>query len=120
MRAQKYSWDEMPEETVTDTLSRKMVVGEKEMLCRLKLKPGCVVPLHSHEHEQISHVIKGRLRFFIDDESVEIGPGETLLIPPHVPHSVEVVGDETAIDYDIFSPIREDWLDGSDNYLRDE
>ena len=53
MRAQKYSWDEMPEEAVTDTLSRKMVVGEKEMLCRLKLKPGCVVPLHSHEHEQI-------------------------------------------------------------------
>ncbi len=120
MRAKRYNWNEMPEEAVTDTFSRKMVVGEKEMLCWLKLKPGCLVPMHSHENEQISHVIKGRLRFFIDDESVEIGPGETLLIPPNVPHAVEVVGDETAIDYDIFSPIREDWLDGSDNYLRDE
>ena len=120
MRAKKYNWDEMPEEAVTDSFSRQMVVGEKEMLCRLKLKPGCAVPTHSHEHEQISHVLKGRLRFLIDDEPVEIGPGETLLIPPCVPHSAEVVGDETVIDYDIFSPIRDDWLDRSDSYLRDE
>ncbi len=120
MRAKKYRWDEMPEEVVTDSLSRKMVVGEKEMLCWLRLKPGCLVPMHSHEHEQISHVIQGRLRFVVDEEAVEIGPGETLLIPPNVPHSAEVVGDETVLDYDIFSPVREDWLDGSDSYLREE
>ncbi len=120
MRAKKYHWNEIVEETVTTSFSRKMVVGEKEMLCWIKLKPGCRVPTHSHENEQISHVIKGKLRFVIDDEPVEIGPGETLLIPPNVPHSAEVVGDETVIDYDIFSPIRKDWLDGSDGYLRDK
>ncbi|MEK6712002.1 MAG: cupin domain-containing protein [Nitrospinota bacterium] len=119
MRAKRFSWNEMPAERVTDLFSRKMVVGENEMLCWLELKPGCKVPRHSHIHEQISHCLRGRLRFDVDGEVVEIGPGETLLIPPHVPHSAEVVGEETVIDYDIFSPIRRDWLEGTDNYLRE-
>ncbi|MBT3350308.1 MAG: cupin domain-containing protein [Nitrospinaceae bacterium] len=118
MPAQKFSWDEMPAEQVTDTFSRKMIVGVKEMLCWLELKPGCVVPEHAHENEQISHVLKGHLRFVVDGETIEIGPGESLLIPPNARHSAEVLGDETVLDYDIFSPPRADWLDGTDDYLK--
>jgi quercetin dioxygenase-like cupin family protein len=118
MPAEKFTWDDMPAERVTDTFSRKMVVGKNEMLCWLELKPGCKVPEHSHENEQISHVLKGRLRFVVDGETIEVGPGDILLIPPHAAHSAEVLGEETVLDYDIFSPIRSDWLDGSDDYLR--
>ncbi len=118
MPAKKFHWDEMPAEQVTDTFSRKMVVGQNEMLCWLELKPGCQVPDHKHENEQISHVLKGRLRFVVDGETIEVGPGEILLIPPGTSHSAEVMGEETVIDYDIFSQIRSDWLDGRDDYLR--
>ena len=118
MPAEKFTWDDMPAEQVTDTFSRKMVVGKNEMLRWLELKPGCKVPEHSHENEQISHVLKGRLRFVVDEETIEVGPGEILLIPPLAAHSAEVLGEETVLDYDIFSPIRSDWLDGSDDYLR--
>ena len=118
MPAEKFTWDDMPAEQVTDTFSRKMVVGKNEMLRCLELKPGCKVPEHSHENEQISHVLKGRLRFVVDGETIEVGPGEILLIPPLAAHSAEVLGEETVLDYDIFSPIRSDWLDGSDDYLR--
>ena len=82
MPAEKFTWDDMPAEQVTDTFSRKMVVGKNEMLRWLELKPGCKVPEHSHENEQISHVLKGRLRFVVDGETIEVGPGEILLIPP--------------------------------------
>ena len=54
----------------------------------------------------------------MDGETIEVGPGEILLIPPLAAHSAEVLGEETVLDYDIFSPIRSDWLDGSDDYLR--
>ena len=118
MKAQKFAWSEMPPEQVTDSFRRQMIVGENEMLCRLELAPGCLVPEHSHVSEQISHVLQGRLRFHIEGESIEIGPGESLLVPPNVPHAVEVVGEEPVIDFDIFSPIRRDWLDGTDDYLR--
>ncbi|MDA0999049.1 MAG: cupin domain-containing protein [bacterium] len=120
MRARKFDWSDMPLEQVTGSFSRQMIVGENEMFCRLVLKPGCIVPRHSHIHEQISHVLKGRILFEIDGEKIEVGPGQTLLIPPNVPHGAEVVGDEEAIDYDIFSPIRRDWLDGTDDYLREK
>lgn len=118
MRATKHVWSQMPAERVTDHFSRKMIVGENQMLCWLELKPGCLVPRHSHIHEQISHVLRGRLRFVVDGEEIEIGPGESLLIPPNVPHSAEVVGEETVLDYDLFSPIRRDWVEGTDDYLR--
>jgi len=119
MRADKFRWEDVPGEEVTEHFSRKMIVGQNEMLCRLELKPGCKVPRHSHIHEQISHVLQGRLRFLIDGEAMEVGPGESLLIPPNVPHEVDVVGEETVIDYDIFSPIRLDWIEGTDSYLRE-
>lgn len=118
MPGKKFSWEEMPAEQVSSSLRRRMVVGENEMLCWLELKPGCKVPEHRHIHEQISHVLKGRLRFKLGNQTVEVGPGEILLIPPNQPHSAEVIGDETVIDYDIFSPIRRDWVDGTDTYLR--
>jgi mannose-6-phosphate isomerase-like protein (cupin superfamily) len=49
---------------------------------------------------------------------VEIGPGEVLVIPADLPHRVLVL--ERTLDVDIFCPPRQDWLDGSDSYLRDQ
>jgi quercetin dioxygenase-like cupin family protein len=118
MPAKKYRWYEMPAEQVTDTFSRKVIVGMNEMFCWLELKQGCIVPEHAHENEQISHVLKGRLLFVVDGETIEIGPGESLLIHPNAPHSAEVLSDETVHDYDTFSPPRADWVDGSDDYLK--
>mgnify|MGYP003766272363 CR=1 FL=1 len=44
--------------------------------------------------------------------------GQTLVIPSNVPHGAEALEDTDVID--TFSPIRTDWLDGSDVYLQSE
>jgi quercetin dioxygenase-like cupin family protein len=80
------------------------------------LKEGAVVPRHSHENEQVSQVIEGRLRFNFDGQSIEAGPGGIVQISPHEAH--EVVALENSIALDIFQPVREDWLRGEDAYLR--
>jgi quercetin dioxygenase-like cupin family protein len=80
------------------------------------MKRGCLVPEHSHHHEQISHVLSGTLRFVVEGNEVVVGAGELLLIPPHVPHSAEALEDSLAID--TFSPPREDWINKTDQYLR--
>jgi quercetin dioxygenase-like cupin family protein len=75
--------------------------------------------VHSHHNEQLTYILEGRLRFLFgqeQDEEIIIGAGEVLVIPPHVPHSAEAL--EDTLDVDIFNPPREDWLDGSDSYLR--
>ena len=59
----------------------------------------------------------GLLRFEIGDgEVVTLGAGESLVIPPHVPHSV--LSEEDTDVTDVFAPRREDWIRGEDAYLR--
>jgi quercetin dioxygenase-like cupin family protein len=73
------------------------------------------VPEHSHVSEQISYIVEGALRFTVGSEDVVIRSGQVLIIPPNVPHSAYAL--EDTMDMDLFSPIRQDWLDGTDTYF---
>jgi quercetin dioxygenase-like cupin family protein len=111
-----YKLNEIPEEQVTDLFSRKFFTGEKITFAFLTMKKGCVVPQHHHESEQFSYALTGALRFKVGGEELMLNAGEMLQIPSNVPHEAVATEDFTGID--IFSPIRADWLDGSDDYLR--
>src|SRR3977135_1268586 len=56
-----HRWDEIALEKVTEMLSRKIVTGEREMLAQVYLKRGCLVPMHSHESEQMTSILQGAL-----------------------------------------------------------
>ena len=118
-RAAFFRWDDMPRETLNPLLDRRLVTGERLMLAHVYLKKGCVVPRHSHENEQLTYVLEGALHFWLgEDESEEVvvRAGEVLTIPSNLPH--KAVALEDTLDVDIFSPPREDWLAGTDAYLR--
>jgi quercetin dioxygenase-like cupin family protein len=110
-------WDELALEKVTEMISRKVVTGEREMLAQIYLKKGCVVPMHSHESEQITYVLQGALRFLIDGEQITVREGEVLVIPSWVEHQAEALDD--TFELDVFSPIRQDWIDKTDSYFHD-
>ena len=117
--ATHYRWNEIPLETVTDMLDRRLITGDSMMLAHVYLKKGCVVPKHSHENEQLTYILEGALLFTLgEDQSVEVtvSAGEVLHIPSHLPH--RAVALEDTLDVDIFSPPRQDWLEKSDDYLR--
>ncbi len=119
MKLDKIHWDDVPVEKVTPQMERKLVYGEKIMIARMKFKDGFEVPLHHHESEQISQVLSGTVRFWFGkdkEETMDLHAGETVVIPSNVPHAAIMIGDVEGID--TWSPIREDWLDGSDDYLR--
>jgi quercetin dioxygenase-like cupin family protein len=113
-----YKIHEIPEEWVTPLFARRFFTGEHITFAFLTIKKGCVVPEHSHESEQFSYIITGTLHFVIGGEELVVGAGEMVRIPPFVPHSAVATEDMTGID--IFSPIRRDWVDGSDAYLRQQ
>ena len=119
-RATLYRWADLPKEQLKPDLGRRLISTERLMLAHVYLEKGCVVPLHSHENEQLTHILEGLLRFSLgDDESeiIDVAAGEVLHLPSHLPHKAEAI--ETTLDVDIFCPPRQDWLDGSDAYLRD-
>ena len=114
-----YCWEDMPKEKVSDMLDRRLITGDRIMLTHVYLKKGAIVPQHSHENEQITYILEGGLRFWIgEDESevIDLNAGDVLHIPSHVKHKAEALSD--TIDVDIFSPPRQDWLDKTDDYLR--
>lgn len=113
--AKLHRWDEIALEKVTEMISRKLVTGAREMLAQIYLKKGALVPMHSHESEQMTYVLQGALKFLIGGEEITVREGEVLHIPSWVEHQAEALDD--TFELDLFSPIRQDWLDGSDHYF---
>jgi quercetin dioxygenase-like cupin family protein len=112
-------WDDMPREKLNDLLERRLVTGERIMLAHVYLKKGCLVPRHFHENEQLTYILEGALRFWIgEDEKDErvVRAGEVLVLPSNLPHKALALEDSLSVD--VFCPPRQDWLDGSDAYLR--
>ena len=113
---QHIRWQDVELEKLNPLLDRQLVVGKDLMLARVLLRKGCIVPLHSHANEQVTYILEGALKFWIDDKEIVVHAGEVLCIPSNMPHKAEAV--EDTVDLDIFNPPREDWLNKSDDYLR--
>jgi len=114
------NWDDVELETVNSSMQRRIVTGERMTVAKIYLKDGFLVPLHSHENEQITQVISGRMRFaFGEDRAdvLELGPGDVVVIPSNLPHEALAIGDVEEMD--MWAPRRDDWLDGTDDYLRE-
>jgi quercetin dioxygenase-like cupin family protein len=113
-------WSDIPVEPLNPLIGRQFVVGTGTMLARVLLAKGAHVPLHSHINEQITYILSGALKFFMHEggqpREVIVQAGEVLCIPPSVPH--EAFALEDTVDLDIFNPPRQDWVDGTDAYLR--
>jgi quercetin dioxygenase-like cupin family protein len=111
-------WHTIPLEELNPLLQRQFVVGQEIMLARVLLKKGCVVPEHSHHNEQLTYILDGALKFWIDGREIVVHSGEVLCIPAHMPHKAEAL--EDTVDLDIFNPPRADWINKTDQYLRGE
>jgi quercetin dioxygenase-like cupin family protein len=118
--ATHYRWEDLPREQLSPLIGRRLINGDAMMIAQVYLAKGAIVPKHSHENEQLTYILEGRLRFWLgEDESevVDVGAREVLHIPAQLPHKAEAL--EDTLDVDVFHPPRQDWLDGSDAYLRD-
>src|SRR5215469_7212100 len=109
-------WDQVELEDINPLFQRQLIVGQEVMLARVLLKKGCIVPLHSHVNEQLTYILEGALKFWVDDREIVVRAGQVLTIPPNMPHKAEAL--EDTVDLDIFHPPRADWLAKTDSYLR--
>ncbi len=113
-----FRWTEVAEEQVTHGISRKLITGDAMMLAHVYLKKDALVPQHSHHNEQLTYILEGALLFRIGADRAQeltVRAGEVLHIPSNVPH--EALALEDTLDVDIFSPPRQDWLEGTDSYF---
>ena len=118
-QAEHYRWDSQPVEHLRGGITRRFVTSERVMIGEVRLEKGDIVPTHSHENEQLTHVVKGRLKFVLGaggEQVVIVSAGEVIVIPPNLPHGVEAI--EETLEYDVFNPPRQDWIDPGSGFLR--
>jgi quercetin dioxygenase-like cupin family protein len=107
---QAWNWAAIPGEQLRDGIVRQMIHGERMMVCRLTIAAGIVTPAHSHAHEQITIVEKGRVRYLLGSEETIFEPGDVILLPGDCWHGATMLDEEVVL-VDIFSPVREDFLE---------
>lgn len=116
MGANDIFWNDVEEEVLQPGLTRKVIHGSNITIAQIGIAAGIVVPSHKHHNEQISSVIRGSIRVETDEGEHILGEGQLLVIPPNVPHKVTALKDSLVLD--TFSPVRKDWQEGDDSYLR--
>jgi quercetin dioxygenase-like cupin family protein len=117
--AKHYRWTDLPAESMKGGITRRLISTDRMMIAHVHLEKGDEVPMHRHENEQISYILEGALHFWLGptgDREVTVRAGEVLVIPSNLEHRALAL--ETTLDVDVFNPPRQDWLDGSDAYLR--
>src|SRR3954464_14173862 len=107
-----HRWDEIALEKVTEMLSRKIINGEREMIAQMYLKRGCLVPMHSHDSEQMTSILQGALKFLAGGEEITVREGAGLDNASGMEREAEAL--EATFELDVFSPIRLDWLNRTD------
>lgn len=89
-------------------LFARFVHSKTMTLSFVEIQPGVTMPVHSHPHEQITHVLEGELEMTIDGEKLVLTPGTVHVIPGNTPHGAY---SRTAVRLiDAFNPVREDYI----------
>jgi quercetin dioxygenase-like cupin family protein len=101
---------ELPEERMTDKISRRVLAGKQGMLVWWTIKAGAHAAPHKHPHEQIVWLLKGKMDFRIGDERRSMGAGDVAVIASGVEHEGFFPEDIEVVD--MFAPPREDFLAG--------
>lgn len=91
-----------------DGLSRQVLsFTTGMMLVRHQMHPGWKGARHSHPHEQMVYVIRGRLRFVRGEETFEAASGDSFVVPGGVEHEASAIEESEVLDF--FVPFREDY-----------
>lgn len=98
-------------ETVAPGVKRKILgYDDKIMLVRVHFDEGGIGQMHEHYHSQVTYVVSGAFETTIAGKTQTLRAGDSFYIPPHALHGA--ICREAGELIDVFSPIREDFMEG--------
>lgn len=92
-----FRWEDVPEDAARPGVPVRRRQGEAMTVLLVRLAPGVTVTPQRHPQEQLVHMLSGRLRLQVGDDTHVLAPGEAALIPGDVPHAGEAIGPEPAV-----------------------
>lgn len=102
-------YDEQPEVPAGEGVKRRVLArGGSLMAVEVSFEKGAAGSIHSHPHEQVSYVLKGRFMYRLGDEERELAEGDSCFVRANLSHGVTAL--EEGVLLDVFTPQREDFL----------
>lgn len=98
---------DIPTQEIAPGFTARFIHTEQLTIGYVNIKAGSVLPEHSHVHEQVTHVLEGRLELTIDGVAGVVEPGTVAVIPSGIRHSGRALTDCLALD--VFNPVRDDY-----------
>lgn len=99
-------------EEVAPGMSRQMLGFNNEiMMVKVIFEEGAQGFLHAHRHSQVTYVESGEFEVTVGDSAETLGPGDCFFMEPHAPHGA--ICKKAGVLIDVFSPMREDFLEES-------
>ena len=96
------------EETAVGIKRKIMAYDERLMVVKVNFEKGAIGALHQHHHTQITHIESGKFEVEIAGEKKILQKDDAFYIPPNVIHGAVCL--EPGVLIDIFSPMREDFV----------
>lgn len=109
MPTHQVNWNAIEWQSVRRGMERKSFAGEGATLALHRIQPGHELLPHSHHYEQIVYMIAGTADFHVGNEVSRLEPGGLIVIPSNVVHYIEVLGEEEALELDVFTPKRPEY-----------
>ena len=90
------------------TERRILAYEDQLMAVEVSFEAGAEGAPHSHPHTQLSYVLSGSFRYAVEDESVILNPGDSIVVPGGLTHGTVCM--EKGVLLDVFTPKRDDFL----------
>lgn len=106
-KIEKIDLNGLKEHEVIPGFRGKFIHTDRVTYAHWNIDEGSIIPEHSHPHEQITHVIRGKFKLVIEGENNDLWDDSAIVIPPNIKHSGMALTDCHVVD--VFSPVREDY-----------
>ncbi|MEJ6404900.1 cupin domain-containing protein [Yoonia sp. 2307UL14-13] len=101
--------DQYPIVQADDGVTRQVLADHPDlMVVSFTFQQNAEGKLHNHPHVQSTYVKSGRFRFHLDGDEMEVGPGDSFVIPANARHGCVCL--EAGELVDCFTPRRDDFL----------
>jgi quercetin dioxygenase-like cupin family protein len=77
---------------------KPLMKGDEMTFLEIRYAPGVGAPLHTHTHESIAYVVKGKVKSTVGEDVFIMGPGDVCRHPKGVLHGLEAIEESLVVE----------------------
>ena len=81
-----------------DMLVKPLIKGDEMTFLEIHYAAGVGAPLHTHTHESIAYVVRGKVKSTVGSQEFIMGPGDVCRHPKGVLHGLEAIEESVVVE----------------------